>query len=657
MLVTLTQALCQIQDFQAQGIEQIALDIETTGLDPFLDKLVAIQFGTVDTPCVLDCREVPCEDLRPLVKDFTHFTCIGHNIKFDIKFLRVKTGIMVSNIIDTQIQELIIGGGKYLGRHMTSMDVVAIRYGLTVSKEERAWFIGLDTRPLEWNAPFPKEQIAYMEQDVIIPCQLAAMQVQKLQSSNQLEVAEIENFTLPVIAQVELNGCPLDTELLSRITKRKSEERKNLEQEIKKMLHPYVSAEKMYEYDTWHERYAKYSEDVQNGKRQALPKKYQEEIQLLNLSSPKQLLEVLQKCGVSLLKTDEETLSGLAEKHRVCKLLLEWRKANTFIVKFGDKLPTFLHSHTGRIHPSYNQLGTRTGRMSCSKPNWQQLPRPKKGELEPLRSCVRAPEGSKILTADFANIEMCIVADLSQDQLMLRLFDEGTDLHSATARFLFKLTEADNPKELVYEANGMTYRDIAKRMNFALVYGGGTLLLAKQIGVDKDTATDLLQRYFQTYPMVEKWLNKTVSHALRCGYTTTVAGRRRYYPQEEKPVYDEEEFSSYEEYQEFLSEEYYTEDYYRKQGSYKRQAKNAPVQGTSCDITKFALVLLAKHMPVQAKIIAIVHDEIVVECPIEYVEETKAILGKAMDKACTRYLTRVKVASTKVCVEDYWVKD
>jgi DNA polymerase I len=264
---------------------------------------------------------------------------------------------------------------------------------------------------------------------------------------------------------------------------------------------------------------------------------------------------------------------------------------------------------------------------------------------------VIAAPGNVLLTADFSNIELRILAEMSKDETMLRFFAEGKDLHSETARLMFGLPEDADPKTMEL-APGLTYRSVAKTINFGLVYGMSALSLASSLGIEQAKAEALMETYFATYPRVAQWLRKSSRQALQQGYSETIAGRKRWYAvPAQMPQYDPE---YYQEWDEYLDER---REYYKLAGRAERQAKNAPIQGTSADILKYALALLYQHLAEGCFIVACVHDEIVLEAPDEQAESCAALLAKAMQKACRAYLKTVAVPLPEVSVAPYWKKE
>ena len=283
----------------------------------------------------------------------------------------------------------------------------------------------------------------------------------------------------------------------------------------------------------------------------------------------------------------------------------------------------------GRIHATFDQVGAASGRIICREPNLQQIPKPAdKNDPYDLRRCFVAPEGHKLLIADLSNIELRILAEVSSDATMLRFFAEGKDLHSETARLMFKLPSDVDPK--THLVNGKKARDIAKTINFGLAYGMGAQGLANRVGVDMITAKRLMQTYFATYKAVAAYLARSGKEGITRGYAVSLSGRKRFFTLDELKA---------------------------RRGEAERSAKNHPIQGTNADILKYALWLLYRQLPIGVHVVLTVHDEIVLECPDERVEEATRVLKDVMVLACREYLKVVCIPEPEVLEGAYWKKD
>jgi DNA polymerase-1 len=693
VFTTVAQAKSVVARYLAREREPVFFDTETTGLDPRTCKLVAVQVKQGERPAVIfDVRDRP-EVVKALAPIFEKLTIIGHNLKFDLNFLRA-AGIQVHRCYDTQLAEqLLLGMGLSEAKDAgvgVNLEATAKRYGMPVSKDERGWFYTpapLDQRPEEWAAPFPSEQVAYMAQDVDVLPTIAFEQKAELKRLGLNEVARIEMDCLPALVEMEHTGIRIDVEGWRAFIAEKDIEAKRLENEVLAVIGAAVLSERIRAYDREMKRYEGYREALAREEKRlrvqydslneptgwgeykkanmaawrakTMPvTKPKLDTSPPNLDSTAQLIVGLEALGVPVptkknpkgqrVKTTEsKALEPLAARYPVIKLFLDYRKNAKFVTSFGETLLAHADQY-GRIHPEYQQIGAATGRMSCQRPNWQQVP--SKGDGKRLRELVKAAPGNVLLTADFSNIELRILANITGDETMIRLFNEGADLHSETARRMFKLDASIDPAKVVWKRD-LTYRQIAKIINFMLVYGGSPFKLAMEIGIETSEAEALVESYFVAYPGVAAWMRRTKREVWSTLCSKTLAGRRRPY----EDVGAEPNIYGYrgkrDEYEDAKRE------WLKRRSRVERQSLNTPIQGTSADITKLACALFHKHCDVRlGRLVAVVHDEMVVEAKEEHALVVAEVLKTAMKTACDRYLTLSPVPEPDVMVSDHWVK-
>ena len=297
-------------------------------------------------------------------------------------------------------------------------------------------------------------------------------------------------------------------------------------------------------------------------------------------------------------------LQPLAEQYPVVGKLLEYRGFAKSISSFGENILEFIEPATGRIHADFRQIGAPTGRFSCSKPNLQQIPH----EVE-YRRCFRAPDGKSLVIADYSQIELRILADFSEDRNFIEAFESGQDFHSATAAQVFGINaENVTPDQ----------RSFAKRLNFGVVYGIGASRFAMMTGLTQTEAENTLRKYFATYPKMDEWLRTQSKLVLSERSARTKSGRLA------RMSFDAGDRSSI--------------------GAAQRYAKNMPIQGTSADILKRALRLLHDDIrDTSAKLVNIVHDEIIVECDAGDAPQTTQKLESAMLRAGTEFVAKVPI--------------
>ncbi len=644
---------------------RIALDLETTGTDAQRDRVVSIALGTPGQVAILDLR--PYYALAPeeqgswkeALQGLLHragVIWIGHNLKFDWQFLAAHFDVTLAQVYDTMlVDQMLLGVGLGTARISFKLKDVAARYGLAVSKEERQWFPGLQSRPQEWQAPFPIEQLRYMVQDIETPFAIAEHQQVKIREQSLESVADLEHEALPALAAMELRGVLIDVERWRGILAQKHAHMQQLEgvlhvqlgkalQQASTTYQQALQAEErrlMHAYQahgarthTWeHFRKEGLATWSSTHTRPPVPKG-KGAGPSITLSSSPQLQAALAMLGIHVDSTREEVLEPYAKGMPVVAHLLEWKTLEKFCSSFGENILARV-SADGRLHTDYAQIGAVSGRIISRSPNLQQIPAhdtagPDSDAVEPIRSCFVAPPGSCLLTADLSNIELRILAEVSRDQTMLRLFAEGKDLHAETAKLMFGLPADTNTKTHLYKGN-ITVRAVAKTINFGLAYGMGAQGLANRVGVRIEDARVLMHTYFRTYAGVASWLQATGRRALQQGYAATLAGRKRWFSTSTLDI--------------------------ALRSSFERAARNHPIQGTNADIMKRALALLYATLPAGAHLLLTVHDEVVIECPESLVEAVEQCMKECMVNACRDFLSVVHIPSPDVVKASYWKKE
>src|SRR3989449_653861 len=329
-----------------------------------------------------------------------------------------------------------------------------------------------------------------------------------------------------------------------------------------------------------------------------------------NINSTPQLRHVLfEKHQLPILKktktgpsTDYEVLEQLATMgHEVPRLLIEYRELSKLKSTYVDALPGFIHPQTGRIHTSFNQTGAATGRLSSSDPNLQNIPvRTPRGEA--IRRAFVAPPGAMLLTADYSQIELRLLAHLSRDPAFVEAFEQGGDIHRQTAAIIFDVAQDQVTADM---------RARAKTINFATIYGQGAFALARQLGITQDDAKRFIEQYFTRFAGVRTWLDRTVAEARERGYVETLFGRRRYIPELKDRNYNIRAFG-------------------------ERTATNSPLQGSAADLIKIAMIRIAgalKQQGLGSRMILQVHDELVVEVPRGEEEVATELVKRHMERA------------------------
>jgi DNA polymerase I len=335
----------------------------------------------------------------------------------------------------------------------------------------------------------------------------------------------------------------------------------------------------------------------------------------LNLNSPKQITDAFHSLGIDLPDTKVWTL--LKVDHPAARALLEYRELQKKLGTYLETYPNFIHPKTGRIHANFLQCRVPTGRLACTNPNIQQIP-----HEDEFRSCFVAEQGNTLVIADYSQIELRILAEVSGDPAFVQAFREGEDLHRLTAASMYGVERKKVSKE---------QRSAAKRINFGLMYGRGPKSLSAQLGTNEERARGLIDEYFANYPRVRRYLQGTASRAMKTGTLRTLSGRVRKFG-------DTSGLGSME------------------RGGMRREAMNYPIQGASADIAKLALTYIREELEgLDARLINSIHDEFVVECAEEVAQEVAERTRSGMARAGEEILEKVPV-EVEVAISPEWRK-
>ena len=567
----------------------IGFDTETTALDPYRGRLRLVQFAAPDGVRIIDLDRFADSDvkngealapLRELLAAPRPIK-IAHNAKFDAKWIKHTLGVELGGLFDTLLASQIISAGDTDERH--GLEAVASRYlGETVDKAEQL---------SDWSGELSENQLEYAARDASVLLALREKQIEKLKADALLKCAQLEFECVLPVASLELSGIYLDKERWREQLAVVEKKRAELAEQLQDLL----------------------AEESMQGSLFGGPTRLD-----LNIDSHVQLTKALKRRGIEVPDgTRNWKLQPLAEKHIEIKTLLEYRTVQKALTSYGENILNEISPVTGRIHADFRQIGAPTGRMACTNPNIQQVPH----SIE-YRRCFRAPEGRKLVIADYSQIELRILADFTNDKGFVDAFNSGADLHKVTAAQVFNTSLESVTKE---------QRDFAKRLNFGVVYGIGAQRFSMMTGLSLTEAEDILRRYFATYRRLDTWLRDAARQAVRERTAPrTVAGRlaRFRFDMEDRQAVS-------------LAQ---------------RNGKNSPIQGSSADILKRALRLLHDELrDTTACIVNIVHDEIVVEADAN---ETEAIAKKVEDAMCQAGEEYVKKVPVKVETEvsDAWVK-
>jgi len=563
-----------IDDFfkELTNYNEIAVDLETTSLDVMQAEIVGISIAAGESVWYLPVAHKHGENLEPkilftrlksLLGD-TAVSKIGHNAKYDGIILKRNGFEITPFTFDTMIAAYVLEPGsrgyaldkladKHLNRQMQSITEL-----IGKGKNQRSF------------AEVEIESAAkYSGDDVDVTLCLKSIFAPRLEKEGLIHLfTDVEMPLMEVLMEMEMKGVCIDMPFLKDMSGHLSNQMGQFEKEI------YESAGEEF-----------------------------------NINSPKQLAEILfKKIGLKPVRksktgysTDIDVLTKLAKIHELPELVIEYRQFMKLKSTYVDALPNMVNPETGRIHTSFNQAVTSTGRLSSSGPNLQNIPiRTEFGRT--IRKAFIAPPGHVILSADYSQIELRIMAHMSDDTVLKEAFMEGVDVHTKTASILF-----GQFPELVSSEQ----RRQAKTINFGVMYGMGAFTLSEQLGISRNEAKRFIDNYFKTHQGVKSFIEKIISEAEQNGYVTTMLGRKRYLPDIKSTNRNIAEFA-------------------------RRTAINTPIQGSAADLIKVSMVNLPRHLKekgLKASMILQVHDELVLEVPENEIDTVITIVKETMEGA------------------------
>ncbi len=566
-------SLHRLREILSAVKNDVSIDLEATGRNALADSIVGvalchekdrafyIPLGHARPQAIAQMeREEAARELEPIMAN-EGIAKIGHNLKYDITLLW-REGIGVrGRLFDTMIASYLLNPN----RPNHGLDEVALEY---LSKRKKAFVEVLGKRASFADVPV-EEATTYAAEDAALSFELKDILFGKLRESGQESLYfEIEMPLIHVLMEMEKSGVGIDAVLLSDLSKEMEVEIES----VRKRIH-FMAGEEF------------------------------------NVNSPKQLSEILfRSLGLSPTKrtktgfsTDMDVLEELAESHDLPREVLQYRSLTKLKTTYIDVLPSLINPKTGRVHTSFNQTVAATGRLSSSDPNLQNIPI--RGEWgKRIRQAFIAAPGNLLLSADYSQVELRVLAHMSGDEGLIEAFTGDIDVHTRTASELYGV-----PMEGVTAA----MRRTAKTVNFGVIYGISSFGLAEALNIGREDARNYIERYFERHPGVRKFTEKTVREAEAKGYVTTLLGRRRPVPELRSRNRN-----------------------IRQQG--ERLAVNSPVQGTAADIIKIAMINISKRIkrdPLKALMILQVHDELLFEMPESELEALRGIVKEEMERA------------------------
>ena len=552
--------------------EIFSLDTETTNTDAISAELVGMSFSFEENQAFYIPIPPNIEDAQKIVDKFKPVleneksTKVGQNIKYDMIVLANYGVTIKGKIFDTMIAHYVLQPELHHG--MDFLAEVYLKYD-TIKIEELIGARGKNQRNMRDLSPTDVYKYACEDADVTLKLKnILEKELEDNGVKNLFE--EIEMPLVPVLAYMERNGVRIDTDALKETSKHFTIRMREIEEEIYRL----AGME-------------------------------------FNVSSPKQVGEVLfdrlkivekaKKTKTGQYVTSEEVLEGLRTKHEIVGKILEHRGLKKLLGTYIDALPELINPKTGRIHTSFNQTVTATGRLSSSNPNLQNIPIRNENGKE-IRKAFIPDDGCEFFSADYSQIELRIMAHLSEDDNMIEAFREEQDIHAATAAKIYKINIEDVSRE---------QRNKAKTANFGIIYGISVFGLAERLNVERKEAKELIDGYFENYPKVKAYMDKSIRVARDKGYIETIFNRKRYLP-------------------DINSRNAIVRGYA------ERNAINAPIQGSAADIIKVAMVRIYKRFMdegIKSKMILQVHDELNFSVLQEEKEKVQQIVISEMQAA------------------------
>ncbi len=545
---------------------EFAFDFETTDPDPIKARPVGVSFcWKAKEAYYISFKDISIDyvlgKLKPIFED-EKIGKVGQNIKYELIIL-ANYGIRLKGIVfDTMLASYLLNPSKM----SHSLDEISLEYlGHRMTPIED--LIGKGAKRLRMDEVEVERVSRYSCEDSDVTFRLKE-RLEKLLFEKELDslFREVEMPLIGVLADMELYGVAIDTDLLKKMSKRMEDELSDIVLKIYKLA------------------------DCE-----------------FNINSPKQLSEVLfERLKLPVVKrtktgpsTDVEVLMVLAQIHPLAGELLKYRELTKLKSTYIDALPEMLNPRTNRLHTSFNQTVTATGRLSSSSPNLQNIPI-KTEEGRKIRKAFVAEKSFCIMSCDYSQIELRILAHLSKDEELTNAFENEEDVHRHTAQLIFGAAKKDITDQM---------RQIAKTVNFGIIYGMSPYGLSKDLGIDQEQAREFIDSYFERYPRVRSFIDRQIEEAREIGYVTTLLNRRRYIPQINSQSLRERQFA-------------------------ERTAINTPIQGSAADLIKVAMIKIhneIKKRGLRSRMILQVHDELVFEVFQKELEEMKAIVRERME--------------------------
>jgi len=566
---------------ELRGLKEFAFDFETTSEDPMLAVPVGVSFSwKTGHACYVPMNPAPLTsfgcgasqyftidkvlgELKPVFED-KKIKKIGQNIKYEYIVLANQDIRLQGISFDTMVASYVLNPSK-LNHNLEDISLEYLSHKMTTPIEE---LLGKGKNAVTMDKVDVEKVSDYCCEDSDVTFRLKNILEKEIEDKGLGQLFyDVEIPLIEVLAIMEINGVGIDKEYLAKLSKEMEHKLDKLTKDI---------------YDIAGEEF--------------------------NINSPKQLSKILfEKLKLPVVKrtktgisTNEEVLVKLASEHKLPKKLLEYRELAKLKSTYIDSLPELINPKTGRVHTSFNQTVTATGRLSSSEPNLQNIPVKTEEGRKIRKAFIASSRDSVLLSADYSQIELRILAHLSGDKQLAKAFREGLDIHAFTAALVFGVKEKDVTPEM---------RGMAKTVNFGIVYGMSPYGLSQSLGIEVNKAKEFIDSYFERYPDVRKYLESLVEEAREKGFVTTILGRRRYIPEINNQNVQIRQFA-------------------------ERTAINAPIQGSAADVIKVAMIAINEKLVsggMEAKMTLQVHDELVFDVPKKELEKAYKIVKVGME--------------------------
>ena len=626
---------------------RLGYDTEGTGKSPVSRKvrLLLMQLSTPEISYVFDSRKISTDIVKPLLES-KQVLKVLHNAKYDYQLTKLETGIRLDNVFDTMLAYRLLTSGLHEDGHgglvpagfrdktrrefpYKSLDFLCRKYlGIALDKSTRKTF-----QDFQYDKEFSEQQLEYASADVKVLHPLCDILGQEIAEQGLTETALLEFAFVRPVSDMELSGVCLDTTRWREIIAMSQRRADELMVEINILIEPLADQNTLFGVST------------------------------VNISSPEQLIGIFAKLDYVLENTESKVLEKC--DHPLASYILKHREYTKLISTYGESLLAKINKHTKRLHFNLHQLGADTGRLSSEDPNIQNIPNDKDGVESTVKisfkHCFVADQNKLILTADYSQCELRILAEVSQDKKFLEIFRNDQDLHIITSQQVFGYSDKEletylkvkkkdkpgtdlldlfTPQEVATHHAVIDFRNKTKTINFGIVYGLSAWSLSERFKMPQEDAEKLLNNYFKTYSGIKRWLDRNSHETIANRYASTILGRKKFFTLADPA--DEELFR-------------------RSKGAVRRMGNNMVIQGTNADITKDALIRIGaayEGIP-GAALLFTVHDEIISEVPADRAEEIASIKAELMKQAFHRFIKTVPVGpgdKVSVSIAPHWNK-